>query len=260
MRWREFAAELAERPGFRETFLAQFPYANVALAVVALRERHRLTQRALAELVGTPQSVIARLEGGRHSVEIKLLSRIADAVGERWTVSFGGPVASEPTDTAAETVGGFRILQGDPSDLRPINGRSFGRIGERRHASGEAAMTWTSDELLEALRRYERECETAGLRPISVNSYVEYARRFLRWRVGDYRPRDASGPARRPSRGPATTEDLMADIDAYEVELRAGSLQPNAVHTYVIHSLQFIRWLDGDFVPGSRLESRGRRR
>lgn len=259
MRWREFAAQLEEQPGFRETFLAQFPYANVALAVVTLRERHRLTQRALAELVGTPQSVIARLEGGRHSVEIKLLNRIADAVGERWTVSFGGPVVSEPADTAAEIMGGLRILKEDPSGLRPINGRSLGRTGGRRHASAEAPMTWTSDELFEALKRYERECEAAGLRPISVNSYVEYSRRFLRWRVGDYRPRDASGPARRPSRGPATTEDLMVDVDAYERELRAGSLQPNAVHTYVIHSLQFIRWLDGDFVPGGRLESRGRR-
>jgi transcriptional regulator with XRE-family HTH domain len=88
MRWRDLASELDARPGFREAYAEQFPYANVALAVVGLRARHDLTQRALAERVGTPQPVIARLESGRHPVEIKLLSRIATAVGESWTVAF----------------------------------------------------------------------------------------------------------------------------------------------------------------------------
>ncbi|MEK6720112.1 MAG: helix-turn-helix transcriptional regulator [Chloroflexota bacterium] len=89
MRWRDVATELEGRPGYRAAFEQQFPYANVALAVVALRERHGLTQRALAELVGTPQPVVARLESGRHPVEIRMLARIADAVGETWTVQFG---------------------------------------------------------------------------------------------------------------------------------------------------------------------------
>lgn len=89
MRWRDVATDLEGWPGYRAAFEAQVPYANVALAVVALRERHGLTQRALAELVGTPQSVVARLESGRHPVEIKILARIADAVGETWTVQFG---------------------------------------------------------------------------------------------------------------------------------------------------------------------------
>ena len=104
MRWRDLANELEARPGFREAYAEQFPYANVALAVVALRARHDLTQRALAERVGTPQPVIARLESGRHPVEIKLLSRIATAVGESWTVTFG------PARTGVDT---------DPSDVEP---------------------------------------------------------------------------------------------------------------------------------------------
>ena len=88
MRWRDVADQLERQPGFRAAYEQQFPYANVALAIVALRERHELTQRALADRVGTPQPVIARLESGRHPVEIKLLSRIAAAVGETWTVTF----------------------------------------------------------------------------------------------------------------------------------------------------------------------------
>ena len=96
MKWRDVAAELESRPGYREAFELQFPYANVALAVVALRERHGLTQRALAELVGTPQPVIARLESGRHPVEVRLLARVADAVDESWTVQFGPRTESPP--------------------------------------------------------------------------------------------------------------------------------------------------------------------
>ena len=46
----------------------------------------------------------------------------------------------------------------------------------------EAAMGWTNDQLFEALKRYEADCEAAGMRPISVQSYVDYSRRFLRWR------------------------------------------------------------------------------
>ena len=91
MRWRDIAEKLEAHPEFREAFERQFPYATVALAVVSLRERHGLTQRALAERIGAPQPVIARLESGRHPVEIKLLARIAEAVGETWSVSFAPP-------------------------------------------------------------------------------------------------------------------------------------------------------------------------
>jgi transcriptional regulator with XRE-family HTH domain len=73
----------------RAAFARQFPYANVALAVVGLRQRHALTQQALADAVGTTQSVIARLESGQHPIEIRLLHRIAEAMGEPWSVRFG---------------------------------------------------------------------------------------------------------------------------------------------------------------------------
>ncbi len=101
MRWRDLARELEERPDFRAAYEQQFPYANVALAVVGLRARHELTQRDLAERAGTPQPVIARLESGRHPVEIKLLSRIAGAVGESWTVTFVPEVDPEQARAAA---------------------------------------------------------------------------------------------------------------------------------------------------------------
>lgn len=119
-------------------------------------------------------------------------------------------------------------------------------------------MRWTNAELFEALKRYEQECEASGLAPLSVDSYVRYSQMFLRWRIGDYRPLNAVGPQHQPSRGAASIEDLVADHRAYEADLRAARLRQKAVHTYLIHSDQFIRWLTGEFEPGIRLATSGR--
>jgi hypothetical protein len=119
-------------------------------------------------------------------------------------------------------------------------------------------VRWTNAELLEALKRYEHECEASGLAPLSVDSYVRYSQMFLRWRIGDYRPLNAVGPQHQPSREASSIEDLVADHRAYEADLRAARLRPKAVHTYLIHSDQFIRWLHGEFEPGIRLATAGR--
>ena len=68
----------------------EFPFGRVAEAVLDLRRRYGLTQARLAELAGTSQPVIARLESGSHPAEITLLNKIASAVGERWRPEFEG--------------------------------------------------------------------------------------------------------------------------------------------------------------------------
>lgn len=62
---------------------------EIAAEVHALRERHGLTQAALAALVGTSQSAIARLENASYTGHsTAMLRRIAAAVGERVVVRF----------------------------------------------------------------------------------------------------------------------------------------------------------------------------
>lgn len=119
-------------------------------------------------------------------------------------------------------------------------------------------MTWTDEELMREVDRFERELEAANLLPNSVRSYVDYARRFLRWRVGDYRPRGAVGPERARTRKPVTAKDLRRDVTAYEHDLRAAGRQPAAVHTYVDHAARFIRWLDGNFTTQGPVRARAR--
>ena len=61
-------------------------FAAIAEKVSERRAERGLSQRELAELVGTTQSAIARLEGGGRPPRIDTLLRIADALDCELTV------------------------------------------------------------------------------------------------------------------------------------------------------------------------------
>ena len=56
---------------------------QIASALIAARVDAGLTQKEVAERMGTTQSVIARLEGGRTLPSIKTLFRYAKATGTK---------------------------------------------------------------------------------------------------------------------------------------------------------------------------------
>jgi transcriptional regulator with XRE-family HTH domain len=93
-----------------------YPFANVALAVARLRGEHGLTQTQFAERIGTTQPVIARLESGRHGIQISLLNRIAAAFDVDWQVTFGdeSAAAGDPGDHASPSTvsSGDQLLDG----------------------------------------------------------------------------------------------------------------------------------------------------
>src|SRR5229473_834795 len=63
--------------------------AEVAQLIYEVRTKAKLTQKQLAELIGTTQSVIARLEDadyGGHS--LSMLQRIASALNKRLEIRF----------------------------------------------------------------------------------------------------------------------------------------------------------------------------
>jgi len=66
--------------------------AEVAQLIHDVRSKARLTQKQLAELVGTTQSVIARLEDADYEGHsLSMLQRIATAVNKRLEVRFVSP-------------------------------------------------------------------------------------------------------------------------------------------------------------------------
>jgi len=54
--------------------------------IIMARKEKNLTQRELAELIGTKQSNISRLESGNYNPSLDLLNRIALAVGKELEV------------------------------------------------------------------------------------------------------------------------------------------------------------------------------
>ena len=101
MSWREIKAKWEADPTFREAYDQEYPYAAMASAVARLRAENRLTQEGLAQLVGTTQSVIARLEGGRHAVSVSMFRRIAKALNLHWDIQFRAAGAEQPNEQPA---------------------------------------------------------------------------------------------------------------------------------------------------------------
>lgn len=74
---------------------------EIARQVVHFRTLNHLTQRQLAELVGTSYSQIARLESGLHKPSVDTLQRIARALGRRLRITFEPPATAARPDVRA---------------------------------------------------------------------------------------------------------------------------------------------------------------
>ena len=82
----ELKKRYMEDPEFREEYaLVDEEYALVETLVRA-RAAANLTQEEVARRIGTTQSAVARLEGGKVSPSFATLRRYAEATGTRLTV------------------------------------------------------------------------------------------------------------------------------------------------------------------------------
>ena len=86
--WSEYEKKLLESSSFRKTAKEVEHEYIVAKALIELRKRKGLTQKELAEKIGTKQPVISRIETGVVKPSIALLERIAQALGAQLEVRF----------------------------------------------------------------------------------------------------------------------------------------------------------------------------
>jgi ribosome-binding protein aMBF1 (putative translation factor) len=78
------AGDHAKDPAFRRMVREERLNAHVAQLIYDARTEARLTQKQLADLVGTTQPVIARLEDADYNGHsLTMLRRIAEALGQR---------------------------------------------------------------------------------------------------------------------------------------------------------------------------------
>lgn len=60
---------------------------EIKVQLIELRNQLGISQKELAELVGTKQSAISRLESGSYNPSIEFLGRVAHALGGRLEIS-----------------------------------------------------------------------------------------------------------------------------------------------------------------------------
>lgn len=127
------------------------------------------------------------------------------------------------------------------------------RVSEERASYAAVRGAWDDADLAVELARYEQAGRAAGMRPNALHSYWDYARRFLAWRTGDYRPRGAARHGRPVPPGPVSAGELVQQAAAYAADIERAGRVPATIDTYYRHAMFFIRWLQGEFRPGGRL-------
>jgi ribosome-binding protein aMBF1 (putative translation factor) len=80
--------EWFKNPDFVREYDALEEEFALATALILARSDAGLTQEELAQRMGTTQSVIARLEGGKSRPSTTTLAKLAKATGTRLRVSF----------------------------------------------------------------------------------------------------------------------------------------------------------------------------
>ena len=51
----------------------------------------------------------------------------------------------------------------------------------------------------------------------------------------------------------SSSEESLSDLyKRYEAEVKGAGLEPNTEGTYLVHARNFVRWVSGEFKPGSR--------
>lgn len=86
--WEQIKTERPDTPARRIGYEKAGRSNRLAMEIHALREKRGLTQKELAERLGTTQSAIARLEAGNVSPSLPTLDRVADALGVELSISF----------------------------------------------------------------------------------------------------------------------------------------------------------------------------
>lgn len=88
-------------PGYRAAHEVSEPVCELASALISARAPADLTQTQIAERMGTTQSAVARLEGGRSNPSMQTLEKYAKSTGTRLKISFESTVGETLPDMAS---------------------------------------------------------------------------------------------------------------------------------------------------------------
>lgn len=84
--WKEVDAEWAKDPKYVQEYKKLEPRYRVISALIGARLKKKLSQTKLAQMAGTQQSAIARVESGNANPTIDFLGRLASAMNSQLVV------------------------------------------------------------------------------------------------------------------------------------------------------------------------------
>lgn len=87
MNFEEYKAELLKNPAVKQEYDALSPEYELMRQLINARLAMNMTQKQLAEKIGTKQSSIARLESGNYNPSFQFLQKIAAALGKKLSFS-----------------------------------------------------------------------------------------------------------------------------------------------------------------------------
>ncbi|MDO8429610.1 MAG: helix-turn-helix transcriptional regulator [Candidatus Daviesbacteria bacterium] len=87
VKWEDVKKELLQDPEFKKEYDSMELEYSIIAQVIQKRLDKGLTQKELAEKVGTKQSAIARLEGGNSNPSVAFLKKVSEALGSKLQIS-----------------------------------------------------------------------------------------------------------------------------------------------------------------------------
>lgn len=87
-RWEELEAKFLAVPENKEAYDALESEYQLISELIGKRLEKNLTQKQLAEKIGTKQSAICRLESGEGNPSFKFLKRVAEGLDSKLHISF----------------------------------------------------------------------------------------------------------------------------------------------------------------------------
>lgn len=85
--WEDVKKELLKDPEFKREYDALEVEYSIIAQVIQKRLDKGLSQKQLADKIGTKQSAISRLEGGNANPSIAFLKKISTALGSKLQIS-----------------------------------------------------------------------------------------------------------------------------------------------------------------------------
>jgi len=83
----KFKKKVLKNPLLRREYGELGPEFAIAQAIIAKRLEKGITQSELAQMIGTKQSAISRLESGSYNSSMAFLQKVADALGLNLVIS-----------------------------------------------------------------------------------------------------------------------------------------------------------------------------